>query len=138
MDAAAIAALRERAQRPFRIDAEVGPRKFKLVYPSPFMEGRIQTAVVEKLGRGNAAATQVLRDMVLASIVGWEGVTYHDLLGDNDDSTLEFSPEIAALLLDYNMEILDGLVVKIHEWREQRKLMEEQTLGNSESASTGS
>lgn len=137
MDAKALESLKERAGRARRLTAKVGERTFELQFPNPFLERRLTLAVIDQLGATSASGSQLLRDIVHEAIVSWAGVTYHDVLGDNDNSLLECNAGTKRLLLDHNLEILDALTDKVHQWRQQRKHEEEEEVKNSQPGSTG-
>jgi hypothetical protein len=137
MDAKALEALKERSGRALRLTAKVGERSFDLQFPNPFTERRLTLSVIERFGATNASGSQLLRDIVEESILAWRGVTYHDLLGDNDNSELECSPATVKLLLDHNLEILDALIDSVHQWRQGRRKVEEEEIKNSSPGSTG-
>lgn len=134
MDAKAIQALRERFEAPRRFDAPALGRTFHMLIPSPFEERRIMLAVK---GDGWAAVNQVLRDMTVAAVTGWDGVTYADLFGDSDDSPLPYSAEVADLLLAHRLDLLDELTDALSVKKQARREVADEEGKKSRSGSNG-
>jgi hypothetical protein len=138
VDPKAIADLKERLEKSRRFTVELDGRTFHLLLPDPFVERRVLRSADLSLSEFGYYE-QTTRDIVEVALVGWEGVTYADLLrGEDDQLELEFSPAIAKLLLNERLDILDALKARLAEERARRRESVEGDAKNSARASTGS
>jgi hypothetical protein len=136
MDAKSLADLKARLERAreFRVDHQ--GRTYLLRLPDPFRERWVAVGIAGEPS-DDRAFEQFVRDLVVSALVGWEGVTYSDLIGDKDDSLLAFEPGLVPLLIDRRLDILDALREALMRERQARRERLEADAGNSASASTG-
>ena len=99
-----LADLRLRAQRAREFHFSVDDARFALRHPSRFEAERIWSRCRDDM-------VGAMHDLVVASLIGWEGVLVRDALAEakNGAEPLPFSTEAAELLLEERTDWLNGL-----------------------------
>lgn len=120
MDLERIRAASERARR---FTHMLGERQFDCVTPTQFE--------VDLLTQEHRTFARVQRQLVLAALRGWRGVTTADLhLPDLDDEPLPYSGELAVLLFDQRSDWEAALADEISARVKARREALEAARGN--------